>query len=59
MKDMMVAATLKAGRSVNGGLTFFEADKALPEESLFSSIVFNKKINRLKSVMSKLIRKPS
>ena len=59
MNDMIVAATLKAGRSVKGGLTFFMADEVLPEESLFSSIVFNKKINRLKSVMSKLIRKPS
>ena len=44
MNDMIVAATLKAGRSVNGGLTFFMADEVLPEESLFSSIVFNKKL---------------
>ena len=44
MKDIIVAATLKAGRSVKGGLTFFVADEALPEESLFSSIVFNKKL---------------
>ena len=44
MNDMIVAATLKAGRSVKGGLTFFMADEVLPEESLFSSIVFNKKL---------------
>ena len=34
----MVAATLKAGRSVKGGLTFLEAEELLSVESLFTSI---------------------
>ena len=38
MKLIVVAATLKAGKSVKGGLTFLELEELLPVESLFTSI---------------------